>query len=97
MSDYTRAVYDYLRTLGDVGDEVRTEIHPYLMKKFDLTPEEAQKARAQAMRDLKARGMVERLNTRGCYVRILTDFYPDPWADPAGKFVESGLKPVDRS
>jgi hypothetical protein len=95
MTDYTRAVYDYLRNLGEVGDEVPTAIHPYLMKKFDLTPEEAHRARAQAMRDLKARGMVERLNTRGPYVRILTDYYPDPWRDPDGKFVESGLEPVD--
>jgi hypothetical protein len=58
MSDYTRAVYDYLRSLGEVGDEVRTAIHPYLTKKFDLTPEEAHRAWAQAMRDLTTRGMV---------------------------------------
>jgi hypothetical protein len=31
MTDYTRAVYDYLRTLGDVGEVVPTAIHPYLM------------------------------------------------------------------
>lgn len=95
MTDYTRAVYDYLRTLGDVGDEVFTAIHPYLMKKFDLTPEEARTARAQAMRELNARGMVERRNTRSRYLKILTDFYPDPWKDPNGKFVESGLEAVD--
>ncbi|RHW22779.1 hypothetical protein D0Z08_31205 [Nocardioides immobilis] len=95
MTDYTRAVYNYLRTLGDVGDEVRTAIHPYLMTKFDLTSEEAHSARAQAMRDLKSRGMVERLNTRGPYVKILTEFYPDPWKDPDGKYVESGLESVD--
>ena len=34
-------VYDYIHTLGDVGDEVRTEIWPYLSKKSDLTPAEA--------------------------------------------------------
>ena len=95
MTDYTRAVYDYLRTLGDVGDEVPTAIHPHLMKKFDLTPEEAQSIRARAMRDLAARGMVERLNTRGPYVKILAEYYPDPWGDPDGKFVDDGLRPVD--
>lgn len=77
MSDHTRAVYDYLRTLGDVGDEVPTAIHPHLMKRFDLAPEEAQRVRAQAMRDLQARGLVERLNTRGRYVKILGE-YSDP-------------------
>lgn len=41
MTDYTRAVYDDLRTLGDVGDEVPRAIHPYLMEKFVLRPEEA--------------------------------------------------------
>ncbi len=95
MPDYTRAVYDYLRTLGNVGDEVPTAIHPHLMEKFDLMPEEAQRARAVAMRDLTARGMVERLNTRGPYVKILAEYYPDPWRDPDGKFVNSGLRPVD--
>lgn len=74
MTDYTRAVYDYLRTLGDVGEVVPTAIHPYLMKTFDLTPEEARRVRAQAMLDLKTRGMAERLNTRGRYVKILADY-----------------------
>jgi hypothetical protein len=95
MTDYTRAVYDYLRTLGDVGDEVRTAIHPHLMKKFDLPPDEAQRIRAHAMHDLKARGMVERRNVRGPYVKILTEYYPDPWKDRDGKFVDGGLRPAD--
>jgi len=96
MTDYTRAVYDYLRTLGDVGEKVPTAIHPHLMKKFDLTPEEARRVRAQVMRDLKAGGMAERLNIRGPYVKILAEYYPDPWQEPDGKFVDvAGLKPVD--
>lgn len=47
MTDYTQAVYDYLLTLGEPGDEVRTRIWPYLQEKFDLTPEEATRARRQ--------------------------------------------------
>jgi hypothetical protein len=95
MTDYTRAVYDYLRTLGRVHEVVPTAIHPFLIKKFDLTPAEARRVRAQVMRDLKARGMAERLNTRGRYVEILAEYYPDPWRDPDGKFVEDGLRRVD--
>jgi hypothetical protein len=39
--------------------------------------------------------MAERLNTRGRYVEILAEYYPDPWRDPDGKFVEDGLRRVD--
>jgi hypothetical protein len=92
MDDYPRAVYEYLRTLGDIGDVVPTAIHPYLMKTFDLAPLEARKARAKAMADLQSRHVVERLNTRGCYVKILAEYYPDPWMSPQGKFVEHELK-----
>lgn len=71
MTDYVEAVYTYLRTLGDVGDEVRTEIRPYLTKEFGLSHAEARRVRSRAMKELRARGMVERLNVRGPYVRIL--------------------------
>jgi hypothetical protein len=71
MRDYTRAVFDYIHTLGDVGDEVRTAIHPYLMKEYGLTSSQAQQARATAMKELTARGVVERIHVRGPYVRIL--------------------------
>ena len=38
--------------------------------------------------------MVERINTRG-NLRILTEYYPAPHNDPDGKFVDSGLRPVE--
>ena len=38
--------------------------------------------------------MVERINTRG-NVRILTEYYPDPYKDPDGKFVDSDLRAVE--
>jgi hypothetical protein len=69
--DLTRAVYDYIHTLGNVGDEVRTAILPYLMRNFDLTDAVAARARRTAMRELTERGSIKRLNTRGPYVRIL--------------------------
>lgn len=95
MTDYTRAVYNHLRTLGDVGGpEFKTDIHPWLMQKFDLGAAEAQSVRAKVMRQLRERGMVERINTRG-NLRILTEYYPDPYGDPDGKFVDSGLRPVE--
>jgi len=28
-------------------------------------------------------------------LKILTEYYPDPWHDRDGKFVDSGLKPAD--
>jgi hypothetical protein len=71
MPDYTAAVYEYLGSLGGPGDEVRTAIRPWLEKKYSLTYREAAHARAVAMQELRAPGRVERLNTRGAYVRIL--------------------------
>ena len=42
MTDYARAVYDHLRTPGDVGGpEFKTDIHPWLTHKFDLGADEA--------------------------------------------------------
>lgn len=71
MPDYTRAVYDHLRTLGEVGGpEFKTDIHPWLMHKYDLSADEAHAARERVMQELKERGMVERVNTRG-NLRIL--------------------------
>ncbi len=70
-NDYTAIVYDYLRTLGNPGDEVMTAIRPWLEREYGLSYTEAAQARAIAMKELKAQGKVERLNTRSRYVRIL--------------------------
>lgn len=70
-SDYTTIVYDYLRSLGEPGDEVMTSIRPWLESEYGLTYAEAARARAVAMKTLKAEGRAERLNTRSRYVRIL--------------------------
>jgi hypothetical protein len=95
MTDYTRAVYNHLRTLGDVGGpEFKTDIHPWLMHKFDLDAGEAHSVRSRVMQELKERGMVERINVRG-NLRILTDYNPAPHKNPDGKFVDSGLRPVE--
>ncbi|WP_148613413.1 hypothetical protein [Nocardioides rubriscoriae] len=95
MTNYTRAVYDHLRTQGVVGGpEFKTDIHPWLMHEFDLGADEAHLVRARVMRELKERGMVERINIRG-NLRILTEYYPDPCSEPDGKFVDSGLRPVE--
>jgi hypothetical protein len=56
MTDYAQVVYEYIHTLGNVGDEVRTEIWLYLSKKFELTPAEATRARRRAMQELTNRG-----------------------------------------
>jgi hypothetical protein len=69
--DYTAAVYDYLRTLGNPGDEVRTEIRPWLSRTYGLDYRDAARVRRHAMRELKRRRLAERINTRGAYVRIL--------------------------
>ena len=69
--DYTAAVYDYLRTLGDPGDEVMTSIRPWLEKTYGLGYPDEARIRRTAMHELTAQGKVERLNTRGRYVRIL--------------------------
>ncbi len=69
--DYTAAVYDYLLSLGDPGDEVLTSIRPWLEKTYGLGYSDAARIRRIAMVELTARGKIERLNTRGRYVRIL--------------------------
>lgn len=71
QADLTQAVYDYVHTLGNVGEEVKTAIHPFLRREFGLTYAEAQSARRSAMAELTKRGCLQRLNTRGAYVRIL--------------------------
>jgi hypothetical protein len=71
MTDYANEVYDYIRTLGEPGDEVRTAIRPWPETTYGLSYAEAAKARSRAMKDLTKRGLVERLNVRGAYVRIL--------------------------
>ncbi len=71
MHEYTKAVYDYIHTLGEVGDEVPTAIWPYLASRYDLTPTETRRARRSAMDELSRLGLVERINVRGRYVRIL--------------------------
>lgn len=69
--DYTEIVYGYLRSLGEPGDEVMTAIRPWLERTYGLSYAEAAKARSVAMKQLKADGRAERLNTRSRYVRIL--------------------------
>ena len=69
--DYTAAVYDYLRILGDPGDEVMPSIRPWLEKTHGLGYPDAARIRRLAMNELTAQGKVERLNTRGRYLRIL--------------------------
>lgn len=64
-------VYEYLRTLGDPGDEVMTSIRPWLEKAYGLGYPHAPRIRRIAMNELTAQGKVERFNTRGRYVRIL--------------------------
>ncbi len=70
-SDYTSIVYDYLRSLGEPGDEVMTAIRPWLEREYGLSYAEAARARSVAMKELKQQGKAERLNTRSRYVRIL--------------------------
>jgi hypothetical protein len=71
-TDYTGQVYDYLRTLGEPGDEVLSRIKPWLKATYGLTEDEAVKARKLAMDTLTARRRIERINVRGPYVRILS-------------------------
>jgi hypothetical protein len=68
--DYTQAVYDHLRKSGDVGDEVTTDIHPWLVRHHGLTAAGAARVRRRAMIELRKSGRVERLNVRGRRVRI---------------------------
>ncbi len=71
MSDYTQEVYDYVSSLGKVGDVVKTAIHPWLMETYGLNRAEARAARGHAMKELKRRGLVERINVRSRALRIL--------------------------
>lgn len=69
--DYTNQVYDYLRTLGEPGDEVISHIKPWLKATYGLSEREAVRARKTAMETLSARGLIQRINVRGPYVRIV--------------------------
>lgn len=70
MTDYTEAVYGYLRTLGGPGEEVQTAIRPWLEETYGLTNAEALAVRRRAMVNLARDGRAERLNVRSRYVRI---------------------------
>ncbi len=48
-----------------------TSIRPWLEKTYGLGFSDAARVRRIAMNELTAQGKVERLNTRGRYVRIL--------------------------
>jgi len=65
VDQWTSTVYDYLRTLGDPGDEVRTEVRPWLQREHGLTHREAAPIRARSMKSLKELGLVQRINVRG--------------------------------
>ncbi|GAB2646811.1 hypothetical protein [Kribbella swartbergensis] len=69
--DYTSQIYEYLRTLGEPGDEVLSRIKPWLKSTYGLSEREAVHARKVAMEALTSQGLIERLNVRGPYVRIL--------------------------
>ncbi len=69
--DYTQQIYDYLRTLGGPGDEVISRIKPWLKATYGLTEREAVRVRKIATESLTARGLIQRVNVRGPYVRIL--------------------------
>jgi hypothetical protein len=70
-TDYTSQVYDYLRTLGEPGDEVLSRIKPWLKATYGLSEQDAVLARKVAMETLTDRGLIQRINIRGPYVRIL--------------------------
>jgi hypothetical protein len=69
--DYAGQIYDQYRKRGGIGDVVDFEVKPWLMKEYGLTEPQARRLRDEAMADLKARGMIERVNVRGRYIRIL--------------------------
>lgn len=90
--DYTTAVYEYLRTLGDPGDEVVTSIRPWLEKTYGLGYPEAARIRRVAMNELTAQGKVERLNGGATFVsspdRTLT------WASIASRSTNCRASPA---
>jgi hypothetical protein len=70
--DYAAVIYDeHIRSRGGPGDLVPTSVHHFLMARFDMDGPTARKVRDRSVRELKARGLIERVNTRGPYVRIL--------------------------
>lgn len=60
MTKYERAIYRHILTLGDVGEEVTTDIHPWLRSKYHMSAETARLVRDKAMRTLKTLGYVFR-------------------------------------
>ena len=69
--DYIQAIYDHIRESGGPGDVVRTDIFPWLQTRYGLSRTDAARIRRQAMKELRRRGLVERINIRGPNVHIL--------------------------
>ena len=69
--DYTQAIYNHIRESGSPGDNVLTDIHPWLRSEYGLSATDAARIRRKAMIELTARGLVERVNVRTRYVTIL--------------------------
>ena len=59
------AVYQYIRTLGNPGDVVKTSIWRFLVTEFGMTGPAAKRARGIATKQLTADGFVRRQNVRG--------------------------------
>jgi hypothetical protein len=74
MTDFSAVIYDKLRENAELRDGQqmsRVQIRPWLSDTYGFTREEARRIRNAAMADLKMRGKIRRVNTRGPWVEIL--------------------------
>lgn len=70
-SEYTMAVYEYLRTLGEPGETVFTDVAKFLQDEFDIPDEKLISTRTKVSHELRDLGLAERPKTRTRYMTIL--------------------------
>jgi hypothetical protein len=71
--ELARAVYDYYRTIGDVGDAIRTDLHPWLMATYGVDVAGASRLRRIAKAELEHRRLVRR-EAQGHKLEILAEW-----------------------
>lgn len=70
-TDYTMAVYGYLRRLGQPGETVLANVEKFLQDEFDIPDHQLIATRTRISHDLQERGLIYKEKKRSRYVTLL--------------------------